>query len=166
MVPISRVLPPIWTEEEFLKQVNQLPRPITPETVDEYNRLRALGRRRGFAWPYRVYVDPARRANPVAADVMSYASDGQPPIEGLDTRPIQEIDYEIAQINALMHTKGLIERIGNWDYFARQGYLYRGYKTMQIDRAGYRDQAERCAPLDQAEAILRLAREDRYFGPE
>lgn len=158
----------IWTEEQFLEQVNALPRPITRETANEYNKLRALGRRRGFAWPYRVYVDPQRRANPIATNADSYINDGihGRGIPGVDDRPIEQIDHDVAIINSHMQTKGLFARIGNWDYFARDGYLWRSYMTLPLDRDGYRDQAERCAPLTEADTVLELAREGRYFGPE
>jgi hypothetical protein len=62
----------IVDEAHFLELVGQLPDPITPETRKEYNRLRAIATRRGFAWPYRTYVDPARRRMPMAKNVRGY----------------------------------------------------------------------------------------------
>lgn len=62
----------IVDEAHFLKLVNELPDPITPETRKEYNRLRAIAIRRGFAWPYRTYVDPAKRRMPMAKNTRGY----------------------------------------------------------------------------------------------
>lgn len=62
----------IVDEDHFLALVAALPEPITPETRKEYNRLRAIAIRRGFAWPYRTYVDPAKRRMPMAPNPKGY----------------------------------------------------------------------------------------------
>lgn len=51
----------IRTQEQFNAAVALIPYPVRGDWVQVYNRLRALGVKRGFSWPYRVYVHPLHR---------------------------------------------------------------------------------------------------------
>lgn len=56
----------VATQEGFIAVVNRFPRPVPPEHLPAYRRLRTFGLRRGWPWPYRNFVPSDRRATPEA----------------------------------------------------------------------------------------------------
>lgn len=133
------------TEEGFVAVVRRLPKPIPPELLPIYRRLRSFGLRRGWAWPYRNYVPNEKRATPAAGE----------PHNTLATPAASALPIDRDTLS-----------VGHWKFTERyeywideQGHVRRALRETLIDRLGQRWPADWLGPRAEYEEAhaLRLA---------
>ena len=113
-------------EAGYLAVVRRLPHPVPPDLRLAEARLRAFGKRRGWAWPYRNYVPPARRTQPDAAP----ASVGTLPVA---PAPIVDTDTP---------GPGHVRFDAEYEYWRADGQLWRARRDAPLRQYGERRPCE------------------------